>query len=114
MVAGMRLVRKVAEQPALKNYISEERTPGPDVTDDAGLLDFVRHNGSTIFHPSSTCRMGTDAQAVVSPRLKVNGIEGLRVADASIMPTLVSANTNAASIMIGEKAADMVLQHQIR
>ncbi len=110
MIAGMRLVRKVAEQPALKGYIDEEMKPGPDVTDDAALLDYVRNNGSTIFHPTSTCRMGVDHSAVVSPRLKVNGIDGLRIADASIMPTLVSANTNAACIMIGEKAADMVLQ----
>lgn len=110
MVAGMRLVRKVASQPALKGYIGEEMRPGVGVTDEADLLDYVRHNGSTIFHPSSTCRMGVDAAAVVNPRLKVNGIEGLRVADASIMPTLVSANTNAACIMIGEKAAEMVLQ----
>ncbi|MGC1439684.1 MAG: choline dehydrogenase [Burkholderiaceae bacterium] len=110
MVAGLRLVRKVASQPALGSYISEEMRPGAGVTDDAALLDYVRNNGSTIFHPSSTCRMGVDEGAVVDPRLKVNGIEGLRVADASVMPTLVSANTNAACIMIGEKAADMVLQ----
>ena len=110
MVAGMRLVRKVSNQPALKGYISEELKPGLDVTDDESILDFVRNNGSTIFHPSSTCRMGGDPQAVVNPRLKVNGMEGLRVADASIMPTIVSANTNAACIMIGEKAADLVLE----
>ena len=110
MVAGMRLVRKVAEQPALKDYIREETKPGAGVTSDDEMLDYVRKNGSTIFHPSSTCRMGTDERAVVSPRLKVNGVEGLRVADASIMPTLVSGNTNAACIMIGEKAADMVLE----
>ncbi|MCL4154562.1 UNVERIFIED_CONTAM: hypothetical protein GTU68_034452 [Idotea baltica] len=110
MVAGMRLVRKVAAQPALKGYISEETKPGADVADDAALLDYVRNNGASIFHPSSTCRMGADERAVVTPRLKINGIEGLRVADASIMPTLVSGNTNAACIMIGEKAADMVLE----
>lgn len=110
MVAGMRLVRKVAKQAAIKGYIHEEIVPGPGVIDDAALLDYVRNNGSTIFHPSSTCRMGADENAVVTPRLKVNGIENLRVADASIMPTLVSANTNAACLMIGEKAADMVLE----
>jgi choline dehydrogenase len=110
MIAGMRLVRKVAAQSALESYISKEMRPGSDVTDDDALLDYVRNNGSTIFHPSSSCRMGVDQGAVVDPRLKVHGIEGLRVADASVMPTLVSANTNAACIMIGEKAADMVLQ----
>lgn len=110
MVAGMKLVRKVAEQPALKGYIANEIAPGKDVQDDAALLDYVRAKGSTIFHPSSTCRMGADETAVVDPRLKVKGVEGLRIADASIMPTLVSGNTNAACIMIGEKAADMILE----
>ncbi|WP_182911554.1 GMC family oxidoreductase [Paracoccus sp. JM45] len=110
MVAGVRLVRKVAGQNALADYISDEILPGADVTSDDQLLAYVRANGSSIFHPSSTCRMGTDVGAVVDPRLRVHGLTGLRVADASIMPTLVSANTNAACIMIGEKAADMILQ----
>jgi choline dehydrogenase len=110
MVAGMRLVRDVASQPALTSYIESEMRPGSDVDDDEGLLDYVRANGSTIFHPSSTCRMGSDAGAVVTPQLKVSGIEGLRVADASVMPSVVSGNTNAACIMIGEKAADLILQ----
>ncbi|MBU2963193.1 choline dehydrogenase [Citreicella sp. C3M06] len=110
MVAGMKLVRKVAAQPALSDYISAEMMPGADVADDAALLEYVRANGGSIFHPSSTCRMGADDGAVVDPRLRVRGLTGLRVADASIMPTLVSANTNAACIMIGEKAADMILQ----
>ena len=110
MVAGMRLVRKVAGQQALEEYIGNETVPGTDVSDDASLLEYVRNNGSTIFHPSSSCRMGIDKAAVVDPQLNVNGVDGLRVADASIMPTIVSANTNAACIMIGEKAADMVLQ----
>ena len=110
MIAGMRMARKVAAQPSLKNYIGEELKPGIEIADDESLLNYVRHNGSTIFHPGSTCRMGTDKGAVVSSRLEVNGIDGLRVADASIMPTLVSGNTNAACIMIGEKAADLVLE----
>lgn len=110
MIAGMRLVRKVAAQSALKDYIAEEIVPGKDVKDDNALLAYVRAKGASIFHPSSTCRMGTDQQAVTDPTLKVNGVEGLRVADASIMPTLVSGNTNAGCIMIGEKAADLILE----
>lgn len=106
----MKLVRKVASQPALEGYITEEMLPGADISEDAALLGYVRANGSSIFHPSSTCRMGEDAGAVVDSRLRLRGLAGLRVADASIMPTLVSANTNAACIMIGEKAADMILQ----
>ncbi len=114
MVAGMKLVRKVAQQAAIKDYIAEELLPGENTQSDSALLDYVRANGSTIFHPSSTCRMGTDEQAVVTPRLHVNGVEGLRIADASIMPTLVSGNTNAGCIMIGEKAADMILEDHPR
>ena len=113
MVAGMRLVRRVSEQPALADYVAEELRPGKALASDDDLLDFVRANGSTIFHPTSTCRMGTDDRAVVDPTLKVRGIDGLRVADASIMPAIVSANTNAACIMIGEKCADMILKEQV-
>jgi choline dehydrogenase len=87
-----------------------EREPGAEhVTDDA-LLAHARETGNTIFHPASTCRMGSDPKAVVDARLRVHGIEGLRVADCSIMPTVVSGNTNAAAIMIGEKCAHMMLQ----
>ena len=110
MIAGMKLVRQVAGQPALKDYIAEELVPGLDVQSDEAMLDYIRNNGSSIFHPSSTCRMGADNGAVVDPRLTVNGIDGLRVADASIMPTLVSGNTNAGCIMIGEKAASLILE----
>lgn len=110
MVAGMRLVRKVAAQPALKDYIADEIVPGVKAQSDEQLLDYVRAKGGSIFHPSSTCRMGADEAAVVDPQLRVNGVQGLRVADASIMPTLVSGNTNAGCIMIGEKAADLILE----
>jgi choline dehydrogenase len=109
MVAGMKLLRNVMGQPAIKRYIVEELAPGAKVQSDAQLLDFARAKGTTVFHPTSTCRMGSDVTAVVDERLRVHGLEGLRVADASIMPTVVSGNTNAACVMIGEKASDMVL-----
>lgn len=110
MVAGMKLTRRIMSQPAIQPYIVEELGPGPQVTRDEDLLDFVRAKGATVFHPTSTCRMGPDEKAVVDERLRVRGIEGLRVIDASIMPTVVSGNTNAAVIMIAEKGAAMILQ----
>ena len=110
VVAGMKLLRQILRQPAMRHYIAEERAPAPDCTSDADLLAFARATGSTVFHPTSTCRMGSDAAAVVDERLRVRGIERLRVIDASIMPTVVSGNTNAAVVMIGEKGADLVLQ----
>ena len=110
MVSGMQLLRRVMRQPALSRYIVEELVPGPKVASDADLLEFARQKGTTVFHPTSTCRMGSDVTAVVDERLRVHGFEGLRVADGSIMPTVVSGNTNAACIMIGEKASDMILQ----
>jgi len=93
----------------MRRYIAQERAPGPQVTAEAELLAFARETGTTVFHPTSTCRMGSDLTAVVDERLKVRGIERLRVVDGSIMPTLVSGNTNAAVIMIAEKGADMIL-----
>ena len=110
MVAGMQLLRRVMGQPALARYIEEEIVPGPACASDADLLEFARQKGTTVFHPTSTCRMGSDVRAVVDERLRVHGFEGLRVADGSIMPTVVSGNTNAACVMIGEKASDMILQ----
>jgi choline dehydrogenase len=85
-----------------------ERLPGPNVHTDQDYFDYACTNAKTDHHPAGTCRMGSDKEAVVTPRLKFNGIDGLRVADASVMPTVVSSNTNAAAIMIGEKAADMI------
>jgi choline dehydrogenase len=108
-VAGMSLLRRVMEQPAIRRYIAKEIAPGPDCASDAALLAYARETGTTVYHPTSTCRMGSDPSAVVDERLHVHGIDGLRVIDASIMPTVVSGNTNAAVVMIAEKGADMIL-----
>jgi choline dehydrogenase len=110
MIRGMHLTRRIMEQSAIRRYVAEERLPGPSVTTDEDLLGYARETGTTIFHPTSTCRMGSDKTAVVDERLRVHGLSGLRVADASIMPTVVSGNTNAACVMIGEKCADLVLE----
>ena len=110
MIAGVRLARAIAAQPALKPYIVEEIIPGSATASDEELAAFVRETGVTNHHPSSTCAMGTGSNSVVDPRLRVHGIRGLRVADASIMPKVVAGNTNAPSIMIGEKAAAMILE----
>ena len=109
-VEGLKILRKILRAPALSSYVVEEVDPGAKVSTDEELLDYCRRRGSTIYHPTSTCRMGSDALAVVDQRLRLRGIEGLRVVDASIMPDLVSGNTNAAVIMIAEKASDMILQ----
>jgi choline dehydrogenase len=110
MVAGMKLLRDVMRKDALKRYIVDELAPRREVQTDTDYLDFARREGSTVFHPTSTCRMGSDAGAVVDERLRVRGFSGLRIADASIMPTIVSGNTNAACVMIGEKASEMIRQ----
>jgi choline dehydrogenase len=94
----------------LFDYVMEEVVPGARVRSDADLESFVRETGVTNHHPTSSCAMGTGAGSVVDPRLRVHGIGGLRVADASIMPAVVAGNTNAPSIMIGEKAAAMILE----
>jgi choline dehydrogenase len=109
MVKGIKLTRRIMGQPAISRYIAEERVPGPQCQSDADMLTFARNEGTTVYHPTSTCRMGSDLTAVVDERLRVHGIERLRVIDASIMPTVVSGNTNAATIMIAEKGADMIL-----
>jgi len=110
VVDGMKLLRRVMNQPVMRKYVAEERAPGEACTSDAELLAFARETGTTVYHPTSTCRMGSDPNAVVDERLRVRGFEHLRVIDASIMPTVVSGNTNAAAVMIGEKGADMVLE----
>ena len=110
VIAGLKTMRRVMNQKAMRKYIAEERAPGEQCQSDADLLAFARANGTTVYHPTSTCRMGSDPAAVVDERLRVCGFERLRVIDASIMPTVVSGNTNAAAVMIGEKGAAMVLE----
>ena len=107
-IAGFRLAREIMAQPAFRPYLRAERQPGPDVQSDVELIAYARRHGKTDYHPVGTCRMGVDETAVVDPELRMHGIAGLRVCDSSIMPRLVSSNTNAPTIMIGEKAADLV------
>lgn len=109
LMSGVRTVRRIVGAPAMAGYLKGEVLPGPQVSTDAQIEEFVRRHLATTFHPAGTCKMGIDDQAVVDPQLRVRGIDGLRVADASIMPNIVSGNTNAPTIMIGEKCADMIL-----
>jgi choline dehydrogenase len=110
IVDGLKLGRRLLSTPDMQHYIASEYIPGPQVQTDDELLDYARQYGGTVFHPTSTCKMGTDTMAVVDPELRVHGIGNLRVVDASVMPAVVSGNTNAATIMIAEKAADMMRQ----
>lgn len=110
MLEGLRLARRIAGAPALANFLESETAPGLGVRSDEQLLDYIRARATTIFHPAGTCRMGSDDMAVVDTRLRVRGLGGLRVVDASIMPTIVSGNTNGPVIMIAEHAADMILE----
>jgi len=108
-VAEIKWARRIASQEALKSYIVNEILPGDAIRSDAEILEFARGAGTTIYHPVGTCQMGHGPNAVVDPQLRVHGVEGLRVVDASVMPRLVSGNTNAPTIMIAEKASDMIL-----
>ena len=108
LVEGMKLARRIAGRRAMQDFIASEHMPGAAVAGDDELLAYARDYGGSIYHPCGTCRMGQDAGAVVDDALRVRGVSGLRVADASVMPTLVSGNTNAACIMIGEKCADLI------
>ena len=109
-VAAMQYTRRLVKTEALSRFVVSEKTPGEAAETDEQLLDAARNISQTIYHPTSTCKMGSDVQAVVDERLRVHGVKGLRVADASIMPAIVSGNTNAPTIMIGEKASDMILE----
>jgi choline dehydrogenase len=108
IVAGLKLCRQILATPNMQRFVETEFQPGSAVESDEELLDYARRRGGTVYHPTSTCKMGNDPMAVVDPELRVHGVDGLRVADASIMPTIVSGNTNAATIMIGEKVADII------
>ena len=107
-VAGLKWARRLAAQPALATLIDHEMNPGPGADDDDALLAFARATGTTLYHPTSTCRLGAGAAAALDLDLRVRGVDGLRVVDASVMPRLVSGNTNAPVIMIAERAADLI------
>jgi choline dehydrogenase len=113
-LAGIKLMRSIAQTPSLLSYIQAELEPGATCNSDEELTAFARHKGTTIFHPCGTCKMGVDGQAVVDANLKVWGMHGLRVIDASVMPTIISGNTNAAVIMIAEKASDIILSADLK
>jgi choline dehydrogenase len=110
MVAGLRQAREIFSQPAFEPFSVSETVPGKALQSDSELESFARDNGSIIYHPVSTCRMGEGPMSVVDSRLRVHGIVGLRVVDASVMPTVTTGNTNAPTIMIAEKASDMILE----
>ncbi|MBN9243981.1 MAG: GMC family oxidoreductase N-terminal domain-containing protein [Mesorhizobium sp.] len=110
LLAGMKVARKILRQPALQAVVKEELAPGADdALPDEAIVDHILRHAKTVYHPSGTCRMGTDRDAVVDPELRVRGVPGLRVCDASIMPRLTSGNTNAPAIMIGDRCADFIL-----
>jgi choline dehydrogenase-like flavoprotein len=109
-VTGLRRMRTILGNDPIGGLLGRELGPGAEVRTDSEIASYVRDRASfTVFHPVGTCKMGTDSQAVVDPTLKVRGLDGLRVVDASVMPTLIGGNTNAPTIMIAEKAADMIL-----
>lgn len=114
MVRSMQIARRIVERPALRRYVVEEMSPGVHVRSDADWLAFARENGQTIYHPIGTCRMGEDDAAVVDLRLRVRGMSGLRIVDASVMPRMVSGNIQAAVMMVAEKAADLILEDASR
>ena len=114
LVGGMKVARRIVGQLAMQRFIEAEVSPGAGVESDEQWLDFARRNGQTIYHPIGTCRMGSDAAAVTDVRLRVNGLTGLRVVDASVMPKMVSGNTQAAVMMVAERGAEMILEDAAR
>ena len=111
LVAGVKLIRKLMQSEAMKEFCDTEIQPGYDFSSDEDIMQFIRDKAETLYHPSGTCKMGFDQESVVDKNLKVHGIKGLRIADASIMPTLVSGNTNAVCMMIGERCADFIMNN---
>lgn len=114
LVDGMKIARRIVGQAALSNYIEVEMSPGVGVQTDAQWLEFGRQNGQTIYHPIGTCRMGSDDQAVVDVRLRFKGLQGLRIVDASVIPAMVSGNTQSPVMMVAEKGADLILEDAAR
>ena len=110
MLAGFRIARQIAATKPFHSLVVEQMRPGPDITSDEEIADYVRTMGSTVYHPCGTCRMGEDDGAVVDSRLRVRGIDGLRVADASVMPAIPSPNIHPATIMVAEKSSDIIAQ----
>jgi choline dehydrogenase len=108
-IRAVRKARELMATPPLSNIVEEELEPGPGIQTDDEILDYMRNYGQSTYHPTGTCKMGRDPMAVVDEKLRVHGLEGLRIADASIMPTMTSGNTNAPSMMIGEKCAEIIL-----
>jgi choline dehydrogenase len=109
VVSGLKILRDIYRQKSFRGLWDKEMVPGEAVGSDAGLWDFARNTGGTVFHCVGTCRMGSDEKSVLDPQLRVRGVERLRVIDASVMPQITSANTNATSLMIGERGAALVM-----
>jgi choline dehydrogenase len=112
IVRGIQIARSLCDYEPIKSLVTEEHAPGKNIArdDTDAILNWARDTATTIYHPTGTCKMGQDKMAVVDERLRVRGVQGLRVADASIMPVITSGNTNAPAIMIGEKASDMIME----
>jgi choline dehydrogenase len=111
MIEGIQLIRRIANAPALNSIIKDELAPGNNIKSEADIAKYIRQKAWSVFHPCSTCRMGSDPNiSVVDPKLRVYGVENLRIADASIFPTIPTGNINAPSIMVGEYASDIILK----